>query len=58
MASPIGILGILPQRDCQWQEPQTVRHILLHCPKYNRTVLIRKTGTEVLRNILLPPDRA
>jgi hypothetical protein len=52
----VGFPGILPQCDCRWQEPQTVHHILLHCPNYDRTALIRETGTEVLRDILLRPD--
>jgi hypothetical protein len=54
----VGVPGILPQCDCRWQESQTVRHILLHCPNYDRTALIRETGTEVLRDMLSRPDRA
>jgi hypothetical protein len=54
----VGVPGVLPQCDCRWQEPQAVRHILLYCPKYDHTALICKTGAEVLRNILLRPDRA
>ena len=49
----IQVPDILPRCDCGWHA-QTVRHVLLHCPKYRqqRADLVRATGSEDLRSIL------
>ena len=49
----IHVPDIIPRCDCGWQA-QAVRHVLLHCSKYEqqRTDLIRATGLEDLRVIL------
>ena len=49
----VGVPGVLPQCDCGWHA-QTVRHIMLHCPKYEqqRLDLIRETQSEYLHRIL------
>ena len=45
------MLGVLRACQCGWQA-QTVRHILLHCPRYNRQTLITQYGSERLGEIL------
>lgn len=47
----IGVPETLPHCLCGWQA-QTVRHILLHCPLYDRGSLIRNTRSERLHDIL------
>jgi hypothetical protein len=49
----VGVPDVLPRCDCGWQA-QTVRHVLLHCPKYEeqRVDLITDTGSEDLQAIL------
>src|SRR4051794_1109334 len=49
----VGVPGIQARCECGWRA-QTVRHILLHCPKYEqqRLDLIRQTQSENLRKIL------
>ena len=37
---------------------QTVRHILLHCPRFNRLTLITQCGTERLETMLNQPASA
>ena len=49
----VRVPDILPRCDCGWHM-QTVRHILLHCPRLlqQRAELIRDTGSEHLQAIL------
>jgi reverse transcriptase-like protein/retrotransposon-encoded endonuclease len=47
----IGVPEILPHCPCGWQA-QTVRHILLHCPRHNRVGLVSSTQSERLHDIL------
>ena len=49
----VGMPGVLPHCDCGWHA-QTVKHVLLHCPKFDRQRpdLIRETQTENLHKIL------
>jgi hypothetical protein len=49
----VRVPDVLPHCDCGWHT-QTVRHILLHCPKLaqQRIELIRDTGSENLQAIL------
>ena len=42
---------------CGYQA-QTVRHILLHCPRYNRAELLRQSGSGRLQDILNQPSNA
>ena len=52
--------GITPECDaCNWHE-QTVRHVLMMCPKYTdaRSLLISRTSSEELEQILSRPDTA
>src|SRR5207248_8486622 len=47
----VRVPDILPLCTCGWRA-QTVRHVLLHCPLYERTSLIRQAQTESLPAIL------
>jgi Reverse transcriptase (RNA-dependent DNA polymerase)/Endonuclease-reverse transcriptase len=53
----VQVPGILPRCACGWQA-QTVRHVLLHCPQYNRGDLIQAAQSESLYNILSQPKSA
>ena len=50
----IQVLGILPACECGWVA-QTVRHVVLHCPRHDRLGLIEQCGTERLDEILSRP---
>ena len=53
----IRVPGVQPHCQCGWAH-QTVRHILLHCPEYDRTRLLQACGTERLDEILSRPEPA
>ena len=53
----IQVLGFTRACHCGWQA-QTVRHILLHCPRLNRDTLINQCGSERLEEILSRPGSA
>jgi hypothetical protein len=46
-----------PSCECGWPN-QTVRHVLLHCPRYSREHLLQACGTERLDEILGRPAAA
>lgn len=52
----VGVPEVLPRCTCGWPV-QTVQHILLHCPSYNRTSLTR-AGDETAVTMLSEPRRA
>jgi hypothetical protein len=47
-------MNLCPACPCGWHA-QTVRHILLHCPRHERIGLIQACGTERIDDILLRP---
>ena len=53
----IQVPGYSPRCQCGWPA-QTVRHVLLHCTKHDRTDLLLQTRTERLDQILSRPDCA
>lgn len=53
----IQVPDINPACACGWHA-QTVRHVLLHCPRYNRVSLLIACGTERLEEILSQPIQA
>jgi len=55
----IRVPNVTPQCECGWQA-QTVRHVLLHCPKYRneRPGLLGQTGSEDLKEMLSRPKSA
>ena len=53
----VQVPDILPRCTCGWQA-QTVRHILLHCPYYNRSDLIQAVQSESIYDILSQPKSA
>jgi hypothetical protein len=53
----VQVPDVLPRCTCGWQA-QTVRHILLHCPQYDRSDLIQVAQTESLHAILSQPKSA
>ena len=53
----IQVPDVLPHCTCGWQA-QTVRHVLLHCPYYDRGDLIQAVQTESLHAILSQPNSA
>jgi hypothetical protein len=53
----VQVPGILPRCACGWRA-HTVRHVLLHCPQYDRSGLLREAGTEDLYAILSQPNSA
>src|SRR5881394_4514968 len=53
----VRVPDILPACTCGWWA-QTVRHVLLHCPLYERASLIRQAQTESLPAILSQPAGA
>ena len=50
----IQVPGIRAACPCGWRA-QTVRHIVLHCPQYDRRDLLRRCGTERMEEILSRP---
>ena len=53
----VQVPDILPPCGCGWQT-QTVWHVLLHCPLYERASLIREAQTESLPTLLSQPAGA
>ena len=53
----IGVPGVLPRCSCGWPT-QTVRHVLLHCPRYARMDLVAQLPSEQLHEILTQPKSA
>ena len=53
----VQVPDILPRCQCGWQA-QTVRHILIHCPRYNRSRVIQAAQSESLYAILTQPKSA
>jgi len=53
----IRVPGILPACECGWRA-QTVRHVVLHCPRYERLELLEHCGTERLDEMLSQPASA
>ena len=50
----IQVPDINPACACAWHT-HTVRHVMLHCPRYNRVSLLMACGTERLEEILTKP---
>jgi hypothetical protein len=53
----IGVPEIFSQCACRWYA-QTVRHILLHCPRLERVRLLQQYPTEIVEEILGDPEKA
>lgn len=53
----VGVPEMIPQCACGWYA-QTVRHVLLHCPRFDRTELLRRCQTENMEEILGDTRRA
>jgi hypothetical protein len=53
----IQVPDIRPNCSCEWRA-QTVCHVLLHCPRYERVGLVQECGTERLEEILVRPASA
>jgi hypothetical protein len=53
----VQVPGIIPACQCGWHA-QTVRHILMHCPRYERASLLEACGTERMDEILMRPECA
>ena len=53
----VQVPDVLPRCTCGWQA-QTVRHVLIHCPHFDRSNLIQAVQTESLYAILSQPKRA
>jgi hypothetical protein len=53
----IQVPGALPACACGWRA-QTVRHVVLHCPRYERVSLLEQCGTARLDEILSRPASA
>jgi len=53
----IGVPEVGPQCDCGWPR-QTVQHILLHCPRYERASLLAKCDSTRYNDILTRPTCA
>ena len=47
----IGVPNMIRRCDCNYPA-QTVRHILLQCPLYNRENMLREAGTQELDRLL------
>ena len=53
----VQVPDVIPRCTCGWQA-QTVHHVLIHCPHYNRSNLIQAVQSESLYTILSQPKRA
>jgi hypothetical protein len=53
----VQVPGVSPACPCGWHA-QTVRHVLLHCPRHNRENLLIACGTEQFNDILMRPECA
>jgi hypothetical protein len=53
----VQVPGVSPMCPCGWHA-QTVRHVLLHCPRHNRENLLIACGTERFDDILMRPECA
>ena len=53
----IQVPGVPPACQCGWPA-QTVRHLLLHCPRYTRDQLVQLYSTERLDEMLSRPAAA
>ena len=53
----VQVPGISAGCPCGWSQ-LTVRHIVLHCPRYQRQTLLERCGTERLDEILSKPESA
>jgi hypothetical protein len=49
--------GVGKECGCGWHE-QTVQHVVLHCPRYNRETLLPRLRSERLAHILEDPTQA